>query len=104
MPEALQNADELVLERHIGLDRPVEQVSQDHDGKPTLVGDGDTALQLADHRLRPDDILASARTPRAHMRIPDHEDAVAGDWGKTISGQDHAVSRSDGVRECEEWA
>jgi len=38
------------------------------------------------------------------MRIPNHKDAIACDGEKTISGQDHAVSRSDGVEECEEWA
>ena len=95
--ETLQNADELVLECHVGLDRPVEEIAEDHDRELPLVGDGDAALQLAENRLRPDHILAPARAPRTHMRIPDHEDAVARDRGKTISGQDHAVSRSEGT-------
>jgi len=35
----------------------------------------------------------------AYLRIPDHEDAAACDRRKTISGQDHAVSRSEGTVE-----
>src|SRR5215217_7608244 len=93
MREALQDPHELRLQGAVPFDRAVEEVAEDDRREAALPGEGGAVVELRENGTRPVRVLATARSPRAHMGVADDQESAAGERRQACAVEDHAASR-----------